>query len=611
MGSKEVWGSHLAPITTDKHLSDLRQKHGVPPMVDMILSPGSPYSPETVPEGFCCAYTTYFERCGLVFPIPGIIFLVLRRLRMAFPQMCPNFVRHVIGLFVRAQEEGLVLGVDGILQMCYIKHNSGYKGTYYLSRRPDREILQGIPGRDDRWREKYFFFRVTSASVGAFNFSQLPTQWAINVDTGDCPLTSELRALTDQLRNGRVRWNTFTRARIVQALNRPTPLAAPSQQRISSSSSTTAPSQMTRKPTLREAREQSTVSRRVRAGDVDAALASALRGLPSAPAARSVEVNQDLMPSANKVIMLVNSQTKSSELPAPQSKRARTETRPSRDGRPYESRGSYRRDPHGSGARLDQLPDDKAADSGQGSSASRPFHWKFAHSKDSPAVEDPIGMANLFRHLKSLGCPIPLVRDLAERDAYIDAMSAQALALAAQNKLVALYERRLTDVPQTEELENTKKVVHELTVALRTSQTREVELEERVTALKKDLLAMSAVRAKLVATEGDLTNALLSKNAAVREKDALAEEVERLTARLKTGEAVRDSAIRRAVRASRAEMSEAYRQVLEGIKSKWEKKKAEAACDSELAETVSNLLLLEQIEKGRATVEGEKEVLRS
>ncbi|EOA34901.1 hypothetical protein CARUB_v10022487mg [Capsella rubella] len=52
MSTKEVWGGHVAPITTDKYLAELRQKHGVPPSVEMILSPGPPYTQETVPTGY-------------------------------------------------------------------------------------------------------------------------------------------------------------------------------------------------------------------------------------------------------------------------------------------------------------------------------------------------------------------------------------------------------------------------------------------------------------------------------------------------------------------------------------------------------------------------------
>jgi len=64
----------------------------------MIL-PRPPLHPENVPVGWCCAYDNFFEKCGLFFPIPACILEMLYCLGLAFPQMCPNFVRHVLALF--------------------------------------------------------------------------------------------------------------------------------------------------------------------------------------------------------------------------------------------------------------------------------------------------------------------------------------------------------------------------------------------------------------------------------------------------------------------------------------------------------------------------------
>ncbi|XP_019100850.1 PREDICTED: uncharacterized protein At3g60930, chloroplastic-like [Camelina sativa] len=350
MAPLELWGNHIPPITSAKHLADLRQKHGVPPNVEMILRSDDPFSPETVPPGFCCTYTVYFEKCGLVFPIPRIIFRILQRLRMAFPQMCPNFVRHVMGVYVRGRELGLELGVDDILRLYLIKHNSGFPGTFYTCRRRSPEIIQALPGKDDRWREKYFYFLVTPAAVGDYNFARLPIQWAVCVDSEEPLRIPATRELIERLRAGEVRWNSFTRARIIAALNAPivrdTPAPAPplpanqarsegtdnspARRELSSSSTSTPLRTMVRKPSLRELREQLQQPRRVRAGDVDAALANALRAVQPAPSrVVSEEVNQaPAIPtgpsSPAKEVMLVSSQSTHGE-PSPMPKRARTD----------------------------------------------------------------------------------------------------------------------------------------------------------------------------------------------------------------------------------------------------------------------------------------------
>ena len=88
---------------TPNDLVDLRRRCQAPPEVNMIL-PRSLLSPENVPEGWRCAYANFFTKCGLFFPIPVCILEMLYCLGLAFPQMCPNFVRHVLALFTRARE---------------------------------------------------------------------------------------------------------------------------------------------------------------------------------------------------------------------------------------------------------------------------------------------------------------------------------------------------------------------------------------------------------------------------------------------------------------------------------------------------------------------------
>lgn len=90
--------------------------------------------------------------------------------------MWPNFIRHVIGVSVQAKEEGVTLGVIDFLRICDVKPNSSTWGTYYLSPRPHVEVLKGTPAKEDKWKEKYFFFTVHKASVG--DRVWVPMNWA-------------------------------------------------------------------------------------------------------------------------------------------------------------------------------------------------------------------------------------------------------------------------------------------------------------------------------------------------------------------------------------------------------------------------------------------------
>lgn len=65
---------------------------------------------------------------------------------------------------------------------------------------------------------------------------------------------------------------------------------------------------------------------------------------------------------------------------------------------------------------------DHSSNSENGSTSSRPFHWRFTHNLDFPVIVDEPGMANLLCHLKPQGSQIPTVKNFEEREAYIEIM---------------------------------------------------------------------------------------------------------------------------------------------------------------------------------------------
>ncbi|CAA7020999.1 unnamed protein product [Microthlaspi erraticum] len=100
---------------------------------------------EHVRPGYCCAFKAYFESCRMIFPVPRLLLEVLAHLRMAFPQMHPNFVRHVITCAVRAREKNIILDARDVKKLFSVKHNTRFQGSFYTSPRTNRHVLTNTP----------------------------------------------------------------------------------------------------------------------------------------------------------------------------------------------------------------------------------------------------------------------------------------------------------------------------------------------------------------------------------------------------------------------------------------------------------------------------------
>ena len=124
---------------------------------------------------------SHFEDDSLSFPLPRFLLEALVELKMSFTQMAPNFFRYFLASWVRAQEEGLEFGLRELKQLFAIKRNNGFPGTMILAPRSGRVIIEGIPNKDDRWRENLFVFKVNLASVGDFEFERIPREWSDDI----------------------------------------------------------------------------------------------------------------------------------------------------------------------------------------------------------------------------------------------------------------------------------------------------------------------------------------------------------------------------------------------------------------------------------------------
>ncbi|KAF8094912.1 hypothetical protein N665_0349s0015 [Sinapis alba] len=180
------------PTNTTVHLEDLYKKLGV----DRASSFGTL---ETVWGGYCRAYLSFFKTCSLSFPIPEPLLIYSRSL------VCP--------LLVKALEEGLLFGLAELHPLCLMKRNNQNPGTFLMSPRPGRQIIEGVPYHDEKWREHFFVFKVDQASMGNFDFSKLSQNWAKDiVHLGSSSMPNVLRGLIDVLRQGRPQWLSFNRS---------------------------------------------------------------------------------------------------------------------------------------------------------------------------------------------------------------------------------------------------------------------------------------------------------------------------------------------------------------------------------------------------------------
>ncbi|KAF3513823.1 hypothetical protein F2Q69_00005377 [Brassica cretica] len=156
-----------------------------------IKLPEDDETPENVRPGYCRAYAYHFEAGGLSFPLPRFLLEVLEEIKMAFTQMAPNFFRYFLGCWVRAQEEGLEFGL-GELKQRLPWHDDSCSSRW-------RGIIEGIPNKDDRWREKFFVFKINL------------TEFLLSIEPfGSAPMSPELRGLMETLRRGNTRWLSFT-----------------------------------------------------------------------------------------------------------------------------------------------------------------------------------------------------------------------------------------------------------------------------------------------------------------------------------------------------------------------------------------------------------------
>ncbi|WZZ20684.1 hypothetical protein YC2023_122071 [Brassica napus] len=199
---------------------------------------------------------------------------------------------------------------------------------------------------------------------------------------------------------------------------------------------------------------------------------------------------------------------------------------------------------------------------------------RFSHSKDCPITEDPKSIAHLVRHFKPAGSPLPSLRNMMEREAYVKMAVAHA-------KFAATLEKRLRDVPHSDELYKIKKVVRELKLGLKMAQDR-----ERVNAAQ--LAAAEKLGNQAASLEARLRVLSNERKSALEQVSFLKEKVEFSANKLSDD-------LRRATYDAKKAMGDSYLDMLVSLKKRWERKKAATDSEAHLRVVMENIDLLKEI----------------
>ncbi|XP_056847470.1 uncharacterized protein LOC130498125 [Raphanus sativus] len=158
----------------------------------------------------------HIEKLYSAFGVDHAVLLeILADLGISLTQLCPNLLRHLLAILVRAREEMLLFELEELHSLYLIKRNQKNPGTFLASPRPGLHVIGGAPYRDDQWRDQFFVFKVDSSTVGDFDFSLLPRHWAETIaHPRVSPVSDQLRGMVAVWKRGDTDWSSFTRERI-------------------------------------------------------------------------------------------------------------------------------------------------------------------------------------------------------------------------------------------------------------------------------------------------------------------------------------------------------------------------------------------------------------
>ncbi|XP_056854779.1 uncharacterized protein LOC130504213 [Raphanus sativus] len=463
----------------------------------------------------------------------------------------------------------------------------GGSGTYYLPCRPRLGLFKSS-GSDDDWRKKYFYVKIdpTTVPVGR----ALSVIWSDISDIEDPPkLIDKLsRALFRKLYQSPNTWASFTISRIGSArfLERynarfPDPIPAkdlegPFVVDISTGASTSE-TEKTQAPKMRPsfrtrskpaaAASPSQGSDKTQGGAFLRSLKEVLDDGSSVPVrdVNPVETRaQDVVPRPEVPPVEVNPQAARDplEVEPPRNKRSRTD--------------------------LGDRPTRSSSSSSRGGTVG----WNFTHSKLGSILDDPWGLATIMRHMKMVGCSMPSINGLTNKEEYVEIAHHMGQLAGAINRAQLRFEETghgapsAGDLAQATELFKTTKMELDLARA----QVSELEAEVRRLGLKAD-----TQQGKIESQAIDLQ----VKNRKINELDAarrIAEhQVQEMIVSSQVSQRNKEAEVKLAVRKGKKEVADAYNKILTSVKEKFVKKKDETDALIYAQELQANTELLKDL----------------
>ncbi|KAL1188636.1 hypothetical protein V5N11_028666 [Cardamine amara subsp. amara] len=214
--------------------------------------------------------------------------------------------------------------------------------------------------------------------------------------------------------------------------------------------------------------------------------------------------------------------------------------------------------------------------------------FTFRHTKDTSVLEDKWSLAYLMRHLVPAGPLVPPMRELQQRDGYLNFSHHVGQLVSAVNQTFVGYEELLKNIPTLREVGDTK-------VAFEAMKQKLDEAEAENTRLQGKLADYSLDMGILKRQKADLTMERQLSEGRVKE---LLSEVRDL--RIKNDELEADKAVaeRRGARVGKKDMWDAFNSILLKVKDKFERKKEMASAKIAVQEIQANVDLLEDIIAG-------------
>ncbi|XP_018436095.2 uncharacterized protein At3g60930, chloroplastic-like [Raphanus sativus] len=535
--------SFPSPTITQEHIEKLYSSLGVDRAVVCELA-SDHETPKTARNGYGGAYLSFFETCGLSFPIPRQLLEILAGLGISLTQLCPNLLRHLLAILVRAREEKLLFELEELHSLYLIKRNQKNPGTFLASPRPGLHVIGGTPYRDDQWRDQFSVFKVDSSTVGDFDFSLLPRRWAETIaHPRVSPVSDQLRGTVAVLKRGDTDWSLFTREQIrtlnsfpvglgiAPAISGPVGLLEEAER--SDHKEPTSPEEIIARPNTSHS-ERCSFWRSLRTR------ASVSRKAPVDPTPICLGSDSE------------------EDMPAREHGSART----SRSASPRPSQPASQR------------PSQPAP--------KRSKRRRVGRSDRSPLYETSSGPKH--DGTSSQGFGTPLFSSLEEEDAYTKVAEANAKVMEACNDLVLKMAER-TETSQRD--------------AVGVKNDAEID---RISLDFKRISAELEIAKRENKEEVEKINSMMAEWVKVcDEKSALEVEVAAQRTKIARLEAERD----RDIRSARREMSRQYAKMLKSLGEKWSNKERETAARIQLQEVIANIDLLNKIKEGSCDVDGE------